>query len=83
MQPMKLLISLLRRKSVPVDVYGADCPKGQLALFQEIYMKTNLLDFNLSQLTDHFAAMGEKHFGVTPENSCLGILKRQERSLGR
>jgi len=59
---MKLLISLLRRKSVPVDVYGADCPKGQLALFQEIYMKTNLLDFNLSQLTDHFAAMGEKPF---------------------
>jgi len=25
-------------------------------------MKTNLLDFNLAQLTDHFAAMGEKPF---------------------
>jgi len=25
-------------------------------------MKTNLLDFNLAQLTDHFAAMGEKTF---------------------
>jgi len=25
-------------------------------------MKTNLLDFNLPQLTEHFAAMGEKPF---------------------
>ncbi len=25
-------------------------------------MKTNLLDFNLDQLTEHFAAMGEKPF---------------------
>jgi len=25
-------------------------------------MKTNLLDFNLNQLTEHFAAMGEKPF---------------------
>ena len=28
----------------------------------EIDMKTNLLDFNLNQLTEHFAAMGEKPF---------------------
>src|SRR5574343_736407 len=43
----------------PLYPAAAHCGRPPLS---EIHMKTNLLDFNLNQLTEHFAAMGEKPF---------------------
>ena len=45
-------------------------------------MKTNLLDFTLPQLTDHFAAMGEKMFGHLDADG-NGSLEKTELARGK